>query len=227
MCGRFTLRTPTPVLAKVFRCELDLFAPRYNIAPTQNIPVVRMINERRKSTEMHWGLIPPWSKDPADAARRINCRSETAAEKPSFRAAFQKRRCLVIADGYYEWERRGKQKLPWFIHRTDNAPFAMAGLWESWRPAPGADPILSCTVLTTQSNQCTADLHDRMPVILEPEDENSWLDKDLAESDRLEQLFQPFPSEHISIRPVSTFVNNARHEGEGCLGPRPTQGELF
>lgn len=224
MCGRFTLRTSTPVLVKRFRQEIQPpFAARFNIAPTQPVLVVR----EHDSLPMHWGLIPSWAKDPKGGARMINCRSETAAEKPSFRSAFKKRRCLVIADGYYEWERVGKQKLPWHIHRTDEQPFAMAGLWESWQPDPASAPLLSCTVLTTTSNERTAFLHDRMPVILSPNDEPVWLDPKLKTRDQLEYLFEPFPSDDIDLRPVSTHVNNARHKGESCLEPRTTQGELF
>lgn len=228
MCGRFTLRAPTPVLARTFRFELSRrLAPRFNIAPTQAVLVIQQEGPKRKALEMHWGLIPSWANDPADAARRINCRSETAAEKPSFRSAFKQRRCLVIADGYYEWERVGKQRLPWFIHRTDEQPFAMAGLWESWQAEKNAAPLLSCTVLTTSSNQRTADLHDRMPVILSSRDEETWLDPNLQTHEELEHLFEPFPSDDIDLRPVSTHVNNARHEDEACLEPRDVQGELF
>lgn len=206
------------------------FSARFNIAPTQKVLAVHRSNKdatERSALEMHWGLIPSWSKDPSSAARMINCRSETASEKPSFRSAFKRQRCLVIADGYYEWERSGKQRLPWHIHRKDEQPFAMAGLWQSWQPAPDADPLLSCTVLTTTSNERTAFLHDRMPVILSHNDEEVWLDAQLQTRDELEHLFDPFPSNDIDLRPVSTHVNNARHEGKDCLEPRSTQGELF
>lgn len=231
MCGRFTLRTPTPVLAQTFRFELTFrLSPRFNIAPTQSVLVVRqpkVDDAQRCASEMQWGLVPAWAKDPTDAARRINCRSETVAEKPSFRSAFRRRRCLVIADGYYEWERVRKQRLPWHIQRTDEQPFAMAGLWESWQPEKNAEPLHSCTVLTTTSNQRTAELHDRMPVILARRDEDVWLDPNRKTREELEHLFEPYPSNEISLRPVSTHVNNARHEGDACLAPRATQGELF
>lgn len=207
--------------------EIGTLPARFNIAPTQPVLVVRESNSRRESAAMQWGLIPSWAKDPSGAARLINCRSETVAEKPSFRSAFKKRRCLVIADGYYEWERIGKQRLPWFIHQADKKPFAMAGLWESWQPNQESEPLLSCTVLTTASNKRTSFLHDRMPVILSRSDEKAWLDEDLKTREELEYLFEPFPSEKIDLRPVSTHVNNARHEGQACIEPRDVQGELF
>lgn len=250
MCGRFTLRTPTPVLAKTFRFELSSNVStksRFNIAPTQGVLTVQAGQagqtskssegsksnepETRTATNMHWGLVPSWAKDPTGAARLINCRSETAAEKPSFRSAFRRRRCLILADGYYEWERIGKQRLPWYIHRTDETPFAMAGLWETWRPDPKSDtdaaPHFSCTILTTRSNQRTSSLHDRMPVILSSLDEDTWLNSDLSKREELEHLFEPFPSDDITLRPVTTHVNNARHEDEACLEPRSTQRKLF
>ena len=234
MCGRFTLRSPTAVLARRLRAEVKIKRnPRFNIAPTQSVLVILAndANQKeapaREAKTMNWGLVPSWAKDPSSAARLINCRSETAATKPSFRSAFQSRRCLVIADGYYEWERAGKQKLPWHIHRTDEQPFAMAGLWETWQPDKASSPLLSCTVLTTNSNKRTAFLHERMPVILSSDDEEVWLDHKLQTHEQLEHLFEPFPSADIDLRPVSTHVNNARHEGDNCLEPRATQGELF
>ena len=228
MCGRFTLRTPTPVLAKVFGVgNMPDLTTRFNIAPTQDVGVIRAPQsvkgevpsaEVREFSLLRWGLIPSWAKDIKIGSRMINARSETAATKPAFRAAFKKRRCLVIADGYYEWEKVGKKRIPFFIRMAEEQPFAMAGLWEIWKgDGEPAEPIQSCTILTTDSNELTTPLHDRMPVILREEHWELWLDAEMQESDPLMQLMQPFPSDEMTMSEVGTFVNNARNEGPECL----------
>ena len=192
MCGRFTLRTPMSVLIEQFELDVNiarqmaLFEPRYNIAPTQNILAVRVNRERgeREAALMRWGLIPSWSKDPQGGPPMINARGETLAEKPSFRTAVRRRRCLIPADGFYEWQQspesaaRGK-KQPYYIHFRDDRPFAFAGLWEAWRAKdspPDDQPLESCTIVTTAASTALASLHDRMPVILAPNDYQTWLD---------------------------------------------------
>jgi len=227
MCGRFTLRTPTGVLVEQFRLESapDL-SPRYNIAPTQDVAVVR--NQRgdsageptRELVMLHWGLVPSWSKDPKQGARMINARGETVAEKPAFRAAFRRRRCLVPADGYYEWKKTGgKQKQPYLIHREDDEPFAFAGLWERWSKDENEPPLESCTIITSASAGVTSDLHDRMPVILDEADYDLWLDVEFEDYDRLKELLEPHQVEAIVAEPVSTHVNNVRNEDPQCVEP--------
>ncbi len=238
MCGRFTLRTPPALLASLFDLpqEPDVLAPRYNIAPTQPVLIVRLNarTQRRESTHVRWGLIPSWAKDPTIGARMINARSETVAEKPSFRAPFKRRRCLVPSDGFYEWKKEGKRKQPYFItvdadSDTKNAsdrptsdanPFAIAALWEHWEGADGS-VLETCTLLTTEANELMKPLHHRMPVILDPEDYEMWLhhDEDPIYLSNLRHLMRPFPSEQMSVRAVSTYVNNARNEGPECVEP--------
>ncbi len=219
MCGRFTLRTPTPVLMKEFQLaaapEMRL---RFNIAPTQDVAVVRQDAEhRREMVCMRWGLIPSWAKDPSIGNRLINARSETAATKPSFRAAMKRRRCLVVADGYYEWKRIGKGKQPYFIRMENERPFAMAGLWETWKGPADGDPLLTCAILTTSSNELTRGLHDRMPVILAKPMWDVWLDTEQTPPEELQPLLAPYDSDAMHLEAVSSYVNNARHEGPECI----------
>ena len=231
MCGRFTLRTPTPVLIDTFRASVaPEWSPRFNIAPTQSIPVVRQTsNGEREIETMHWGLIPFWAKEPGIGNRMINARSETLTEKPAFRQAANKRRCLVITDGYFEWKKMGKTKQPYWIRMRDEGPFAMAGLWESWRGPPAtnqqaSDPLLSCTIVTTTSNALTQDVHDRMPVILDPEDWETWLAPERTADDEICALMRPFDSDPMKMDAVSTRVNNVRNDDAECV---QIQRELF
>jgi putative SOS response-associated peptidase YedK len=174
MCGRYSLTTPTEALVALFAAgPLEGFSPRYNIAPTQLVPAVRMSEGERAWAWLRWGLIPSWAKDPAIGNRMINARAETVADKPAFRAALRRRRCLLPADGFYEWEKRDGAKQPYHIALADRAPFAFAGLWEHWQ---GDEAIESCTILTTAANRRLAPIHPRMPVILAPEHYDIWLD---------------------------------------------------
>ena len=169
MCGRFTLHTPADTVAELFNLsEIPEWTPRYNLAPTQQVPTVRAdgAEQAREFHALIWGLIPSWARDPKGGARMINARAETVHEKPSFRAAFRQRRCLILADGFYEWKRLERGKQPHFIGMQDGRPFALAGLWEKWE-RPGAPPIESCTIITTQPNELLAPIHERMPVILD------------------------------------------------------------
>lgn len=223
MCGRFTLRLTPQELAEFFDLfrdldVLDQLTPRYNIAPTQNVLVIRQDQTQRVPSWMHWGLIPSWSKDAKSAARCINARSETVAEKPSFRAAYKQRRCLIPADGYYEWvPPHAKKRHPIYVQSRDGQPFAFASLWERWRSPVGAE-ILSTTLLTTTPNSQLEPVHDRMPVILPPETYDQWLNPK-ATAEQLQDLLVPAPSEWWQFHDVSTRVNKAADEGPECIQP--------
>src|SRR5947207_1224429 len=183
MCGRFTLRTPLTVLAQQFLFELgDLPAetqvsPRYNIAPTQIVVAVCAGTSKRELALFRWRLIPSWAKDAKITSSLINARSETLAEKPAFRTAFSRRRCLILADGFYEWKKEGKQKLPYYFQLAEGQPFAFAGLWDRWRGPDGSseEAVESCTIVTTTANELCGEIHERMPVILRPSDYDLWL----------------------------------------------------
>ncbi|MBX7164944.1 MAG: SOS response-associated peptidase [Pirellulales bacterium] len=219
MCGRFTLRQPPRQLAIHFGIdEPPALRPRYNIAPTQDVAIVRLAPDgHRELVELRWGLVPSWSQDPTIGSRMINARGETLAEKPSFRAAFKERRCLIPADGFYEWLKVDKQKQPQFIHLPDDEPFAFAGLWEAWR---GSDPPLeTCTIVTTEANSRLRGLHERMPVILDPADYAAWLDPQLRDPQRLMPLLAARPNALLETRPVSRRVNAPTYDDEGCLAP--------
>lgn len=223
MCGRFTLRTPLHVLTRQFNlsAQTEWQLPlRYNIAPTQTIAAIVAAEQGRKLEMMRWGLIPSWSKDPSSGPPLFNARSETVAEKPSFRTALRRWRCLIPADGFYEWKKEGKQKLPFFIRRRDDQPFAFAGLWEQWQD------IQSCTILTTAPNKLMKSLHDRMPVILSPNDYDFWLDTEANEPASLGYLYEPYPESELIATPVSRVVNNAKHEGPDCI-EAPAKDRLF
>jgi putative SOS response-associated peptidase YedK len=214
MCGRFTLRTPLHLLMRHFNLSAQeewQLPLRYNIAPTQEIAVVVETDAGRALEMMRWGLIPSWSKDPKLGPPLFNARSETVAEKPSFRTALRRRRCLIPADGFYEWKKEGKLKLPFYIRRPDEQPFAFAGLWEQWQD------VTSCTVLTTTANDLMKPLHDRMPVILSPNDYDVWLDLRNDDPEKLKYLFEPLPDDELVALPVNTVVNNARHDAPDCI----------
>jgi putative SOS response-associated peptidase YedK len=216
MCGRFTLRTPASVLVRQFALGAGLQLPlRYNIAPTQQVPVVRAVEGGRQLAMMKWGLIPSWADDPKIGYSLINARSETAATKPSFRAAMKSRRCLIPADGFFEWKKEGKKKLPIYFRRQDDQPFAFAGLWERWSKA--GDPVESCTILTTSANELVQPYHVRMPVILSQRDYTAWLDPQTTDAAKLSYLFEPCRVDELTAYPVNPVVNNARHEGADCI----------
>ncbi len=220
MCGRYTLTVSARVLADVFQApEIAGLKPRYNIAPTQPVLIVRASDTGdRVMTTVRWGLIPFWAKDEKIGARMINARGETAASKPAFRAAVKSRRCLVPADGFYEWMKTDAGKQPHLIRFTDRRPFAFAGLWETWRPTDG-EPIESCTIITTTPNELVAGIHDRMPVILSPSSYTEWLAPDQPNPSRLEQLLIPFPPDEMEAFPVSTRVNKPVNDDANCIAP--------
>ncbi len=219
MCGRFTLRTPAHVIAEFFQLLGDLdWDARYNIAPTQQVLVVRERSGQRLADRMQWGLVPSWSKDPKIASRLINARAETLAEKPAFRSAFRHRRCLIVADGFYEWKREGQAKQPIHIHHPDHGLFAFAGLWEHWSTL--SDGVLeSCTIITTESNELLRTIHDRMPVILSPSDYSTWLDAKIDDPKTLYPLLLPCRSDLLTMTPVNAAVNNVRNDSSDLLAP--------
>jgi putative SOS response-associated peptidase YedK len=220
MCGRYTLTVDASVLASLFELEpLTELAPRYNIAPTQQVTIVRRGQDApRQWADVRWGLIPPWSKDVKIGSRLINARAETAADKPSFRSAFRHRRCLVPSDGFYEWVKASGGKQPHHIRFSDRRPFALAGLWERWKSSDD-DVVDSCTILTTEPNDLISPLHGRMPVILPPSRFDDWLSNEPLTLDAAESLLVPHPSEGMEAVPVSTHVNSPRNDGPECLMP--------
>jgi putative SOS response-associated peptidase YedK len=219
MCGRFSLRTSGQVLADQFSLpDVPTLAPRYNIAPTQAVVVVRQQEVGRTLAPMRWGLIPGWASAPAVGAGMINARAETVAEKPAFRTAFIWRRCLIPADGFYEWQHTDGQKQPFFFQLHGQQPFAFAGLWETWYGADGT-VIQSCTLLTTEANGVLRPIHARMPVILQPEDYARWLDPALRQPDPLLTLLRPYPEAGMQVYPVSTHVNRATNDDPQCIAP--------
>jgi putative SOS response-associated peptidase YedK len=219
MCGRYTLSTPGEMVAELLDLEsAPELAPRFNIAPTQESVVARVSSERRRLELLRWGLVPYWAAEPSIGNRMINARSESAAEKPAFRACFRRRRCLVPADGFYEWRRTAAGKQPYLIRLASGRPFAFAGLWDRWVPHEG-EPIESFSILTTAPNELAAAIHDRMPVILPRRDFEHWLDPREHRPERLTPLLQPFPASEMTAFPVSTMVNRAANDEPGCIEP--------
>lgn len=217
MCGRFTLKTPGKTLAQAFDlAAVPELPPRYNIAPTQPIAAIRGAKDGRRLDLLRWGLIPSWTKDPRQAPTMVNARSDTLMEKPSFRAAFQSRRCLVPADGFFEWKTVNGKKQPMYFTMKDSAPFALAGLWERWE-GPDGTRIESCTLLTTEPNAVVADVHDRMPVILPAAAHALWLDPGINDPRRLQPLLGPFPAEAMQVHPVSPRVNAVACDDASCI----------
>jgi len=222
MCGRYRLSRRKQILAEHFDAisEADDWAPRYNIAPTQPVPVIRQhpTEPTRHMSQMHWGLIPSWSNDASGAAKMINARSETAQTLPAFREAMKYRRCLVPADGFYEWKRSGTAKQPYCFEINEGQLFVFAGLWEGWKDASG-DWIKTCTILTTTPNDVTSTVHDRMPVILEPGDYDLWLDPGLKDAGVLSELLKPLEASVMRCHPVSGRVNSVQNDDEGGSKP--------
>ncbi|GAB4505068.1 MAG: SOS response-associated peptidase [Anaerolineales bacterium] len=227
MCGRFTLTMPLrgtfdPAnLQETFRDYTfpQTFAPRFNIAPSQ--PVLAIPNDGQNRADFFlWGLIPSWAKYPSIGRRLINARSETLTEKPAFRGAFKYKRCLILADGFYEWQTRpgAKAKMPYFISLKERRPFAFAGLWDEWL-APGSGPLKTCLIITTQPNELMIPLHHRMPVILRPDDYAQWLNPAPQTPENLLPLLRPYPADEMTAHPVSTLVNHPQNDCPECLLP--------
>ena len=218
MCGRFTQAADGEIIARVFDLpEAPELSPRYNIAPTQDVAAVRLAESGgRELVQLHWGLIPSWAKERAIGARMINARAETLAEKPAFRSAFRERRCLIVADGFYEWQKLGGRKQPYFIGFSDRRPFAFAGLWERWK-GEGSEHVESCTIVTTEANELLAPIHDRMPVILDRDHFAVWIDSSVKETDRLVALLKPYLPGPLQAYPVGLLVNNPANDSPACV----------
>jgi len=234
MCGRFVSTSPPDELAAYFGATAAPEAslePNYNVAPTQDVLAVVEDGGERHLDAFFWGLVPSWAKDVKIGSRMINARAETLAEKSAYKKSFETRRCLVPADGFYEWKKLGggskPKKQPVFITRADGAPLAFAGIWSVWRsPAEDQPPLRSLTIVTTTPNELMATVHDRMPVILPEERWATWLDRDERDLDGLTKLLVPAPEGLLTLTPVSTLVNNVRNNGPELLEPAPEQETL-
>ena len=222
MCGRYRLSRRKRVIEEYFDCDSwdDEWSPRYNIAPTQPVPVIRQNPKEpvRELSLMKWGLIPSWAKDPSSAARMINARAETAAAKPAFRDALRLRRCLVPADGFYEWVRTGKAKQPYCFEVNEGELFAFAGIWDRWRDARG-NAVETCSILTTVPNAVAATVHDRMPVILDPDGYDLWLDPGMRDVAAASELLRPCDARLMRCYPVSARINHVANDDEECSKP--------
>jgi putative SOS response-associated peptidase YedK len=223
MCGRYTLTSSGEDLALAFDLsELPLVVPRYNMAPTQEAAVVRVTEPDgpRRLDPLKWGLIPYWAKEASIGNRMINARAESVAEKPAYRWSFKKKRCLVAADGFYEWKKEGKAKQPYLIHRKDGKPFAFAGLWSTWKnPEQDGKTVETFTILTTAANDLLRPLHDRMPVILGPESFDLWVDPRMEDAAKLQPLLVPHAVDGFEAFPVSRAVNSPANDIAGCIEP--------
>jgi len=220
MCGRYSLSTSPETIAEIFGVQhITQFEPRYNIAPTQIVPIVRLEpkTDERRIDLLKWGLVPSWADDPSIGSRMINARSETVAEKPSFRSAFKSRRCIVPVDGFYEWRKTGGGKIPHLIRRESGAPFGFAGLWEQWKGP--SETIESFSILTTEANDLMRPIHDRMPVILQTDDYEPWLDSKTT-AQALHDLLRPEEDGKLVAFPISTRVNSPANDDPTIQKPR-------
>lgn len=224
MCGRFVSTSPPDQIARYFSAEAPeaTLEPSYNVAPTNDVYAVLEDGRARRVEPLHWGLVPWWAKDPSVGNRMINARAETLATKNAYKRAFARRRCIIPVDGFYEWSPvpGQKRKQPYFIHRPDGEPLALAGLWEVWRdPKEPGEELRSCTIITGEPNEKVRRLHDRMPVILPPTAWDPWLDPDRHDLDLLGKLLVPAPASLLELRPVSTDVNNVRVKDAHLIDP--------
>jgi putative SOS response-associated peptidase YedK len=233
MSGRYRLSRRKQLVEEFFdsASEEPDWSPRYNIAPTQPVPVIRQNPKepRRELSFMRWGLIPSWAKDSSGAARLINARSETAASIPAFRDPFKSRRCLIPADGFYEWQRTGKLKQPYCFEVNDRELFALAGLWDRWKD-PSGQWVKSCSILTTTPNAVTSLVHDRMPVILDRSDYDLWVDPGMSDERVLSEFLKPYAARLMGCYPVSTRLNHVANDDAECATPvtlTETQADLF
>jgi putative SOS response-associated peptidase YedK len=217
MCGRYSIAGNPAALGERLGVRPVVIPPRYNIAPAQEAPVIMNYPDRQMRL-LRWGLIPAWAKDELTGYKMINARAETLAEKPSFRQPFERQRCLVLADGYYEWKKTGPGKVPHRFALQSGELFALAGLWESWRRPDGRD-LLTFTIITTEANSLARPIHDRMPVILRDQDYESWLDPRRTRREELQLLLRPFPPDEMRCYPVSRWVNSPAHDDHQCIVP--------
>lgn len=219
MCGRFTFIDIEDIRER-FKTEPINLKPNYNVAPTQNIPVIL----NHQLSMFRWGLIPFWAKDPSIGNKIINARAETVDEKPSFKHSLQRKRCLILADGFYEWKKEGSSKRPYRVTLKDRELFGFAGLWDTWKSSAG-DIVNSCTIITTRPNELMEGIYDRMPVILSRNAEHVWLDQSIVDSGFLKSLLVPYPAELMVAYEVSAFVNSVKNNGPECL--EPAESRLF
>lgn len=219
MCGRFVRSSPIEKIRTEFRVKkaLDEISPSFNIAPTQDILIVNNEGEKQLIA-CTWGLIPSWAKDPSIGHKTINARAETVAEKPMFRSAFRKHRCLVIADGFYEWEKTEEKKIPFYIRLRSGRPFGFGGLYSHWTSPEGA-AVCTCTIITTIANELIEAIHDRMPVIIPKDKEDLWLDPEVQEPEKLHDLLKPYPAELMEMYAVSTKVNSPAYNFPQVIEP--------
>ena len=220
MCGRYTLHSRPDAISAAFGVpEFSQTRLRFNIAPSQLVAAVRQKpgTHKRELVTLKWGLVPVWAKDASIGNRLANARAETVSEKPSFRHAFKSQRCLVVADGFYEWQQTDGRKQPYYVTLKDGGPFGMAGLWERW--GKGETAIESCTIITTDANSLMQPIHDRMPVIVPPEKYRQWLDQAEHDQHVLSGILRPYDAAEMQAYPVSTFVNGPKHEGAECIEP--------
>ena len=225
MCGRFVQVEKPEFYAEHFGAEFvrtETLPVNYNVAPTETVYAVVEHEEQRALTSFRWGLVPFWAKDLKIGAKAINARSETAATKPMFRDSFKRRRCLIPADGFYEWQRKAKGKLPHFIHGADSKPLPLAGLWSSWRDPETDERFVTCTILTGRPNPLMEPIHDRMPIILAEDDWGRWLDPGYHDVEALEALMVPYPADAMAEYPVSTLVNKVANNTPDLLTPLTT-----
>jgi putative SOS response-associated peptidase YedK len=220
MCGRFTLTSRAEIIAETFGVPVPPTLPeRFNISPSQQVLAIREQpgSRRRELVALHWGLVPFWADDRKIGHRMANARSETVATKPAFRASFRSRRCLVVADGFYEWQARDGRKQPYYIRLETGRPFGIAGLWDRWDKQ--GEPLQTCTILTCDANESMLVIHDRMPVVIPPESFDTWLNPAEHDAGTLTRLLRPFHPDEMTAYPVSTLVNNVRNDSARCIEP--------
>ncbi|QST00467.1 SOS response-associated peptidase [Pontibacillus sp. ALD_SL1] len=219
MCGRFTFSIEEHEILKEYgiKPDEDLIEPRYNIAPGQQVVTVINDGEKNRIGQLKWGLVPVWAKDPSIGYKMINARSETAHEKPSFKRLLERKRCLILADSFYEWKKEDGQKQPYRISPQDRSFFAFAGLWDRWKQ--GDAELVTCTILTKEANDFMAPIHNRMPIILPREDESWWMEQTKQDPNEMHEYLSQLNIETLEAYPVSTYVNNAKNEGPECVEP--------
>jgi putative SOS response-associated peptidase YedK len=226
MCGRYAVVSSPEALRALFRyAQQPNFPARYNVAPTQPIAIVRLVDGKREFALVRWGLLPPWVKEPKSFTLLINARGESVLDKPAFRNAMRRRRCLIPADGFYEWKRSGARgKQPYFVRQKSGAPFAFAGLWESWM-GPNGEELETAAIVTTSANRTLAPIHERMPVILPPEAHDLWLDNAAADAETAASLIVPAPDELLDAIPVSDAVNKVANDNPQLVERVPERGD--